>query len=951
MKRLGFLETKRTPRYSLRKFSVGMASVLLGVTIFGINFTNHSVKAANIESVETNTQKATSATEKVQQSSASNNATANNSTEAMTTSQSATKTQGSADTDIKSLAVKLAATNLMTTSGTYRNAATTESVENSNSSANSNSQQTNTQKATSATEKIQQSSASNNATANNSTEAATTSQSAPKTQGSADTGIKSSTAKSVVKLAATNLVAMQSNKPAKENQVATEDKINWGAIKYKTAYDNDNKNIIGVEITGWDITKGGYDITKGYYDVVLPNTADFVKKGIITEKQAAYVSGDDLHNIFLTLASTKKDFTITISHNTDSKLSDSRLHVKPTVNYYNIGSKGDLSSAFGTYSEHNNGTDTHYQNNLTKADLANLDVSNVYDMSNMFWNAAKLKEVDLTGWQTNSVRYFNSMFFGTKQLSDLKFTKLTSYPNEKYGASLMQMFDGSGIKNLDLSTWNVSNVADFTYMFDNTKNLNVLNISGWKLNKTVEFNGNPNPVSGLFLFGRGADNSSVRTIIANDTDLNGHYLQAFKQSHPMEIISNTDKPIFIKGNFVIKDPTKPSSIGSPNFVYVIFVDKQTGEIITKDPYAQVKRPVRDAADQLQAFKDAIRASYDKLLKAKGYEIKDKKAFKVVDGQDSKAQLATELDKLVDNYYDSSKNPTIMWKVYLSHKKTTIYSNDVPEGMNKDDFVKTVKRVINITDPQTNQTKTITQEVTFTRSGFLDEVTKGLTYGDWSEDGKHTFDKIDVPTIPGYTPSQETIDSLVVTPDTDSNKTTVNITYSKNSADDGSNYYSDMTGNSSANDGSNYYSDVTGNSSTNDSSQITGQDKYVSGIVMFLSKGYDKFGNDTGSRYVAYSSIKYLPTIVEINGKTYYKLADKDQYVRVINITGKQRILKRNAYVYNNKGQRIGLTKFTKGKELTTYGKQIALRDGKKYYRIARGQYVKAINFRAKLNKK
>ena len=723
MKRLGFLETKRTPRYSMRKLNVGMASILLGVTIFGINFTNHSVKAA----------------------------------------------------------------------------ATTENVGNSNSSAKSRLQQITTQEETSATEKGQQNDASNDATqkgqqngatANNSTEAAPTSQSSPETQGSAHTDIKSLAAKSAAKLAFMNLMAasdtgtgtdtgtVQNNKPAKEKQVATESKINWGAIKYKIS-DDDNSR--GVEITGWDITKGDYD-------VVLPNTADFVKRGTITEKQAAYVSRDDLHNIFLTLASTKKDFTITISHNTDSKLSDSRLHVKPTVNYYNIGSKGDLRSAFGTYSEHNNGTDTHYHNNLTKADLANLDVSNVYDMSNMFWNAAKLKEVDLTGWQTNSVRYFNSMFFGTKQLSDLKFTKLTSYPNENYGATLAYMFDGSGIENLDLSTWNVSNVTDFTYMFDNTKNLNVLNISGWKLNKTVEFNGNPNPVSGLFLFGRDANNSSVRTIIAKDIDLNGHYLQAFKQSHPMEIISDTDKPIFIKGSFVIKDPTKPSSIGSPNFVYVIFVDKQTGEIIAQDPYAQVKRPVRDAADQLQAFNDAIQASYDKPLKAndkslkdKGYEIVGEKAFEVVNGQDSneEAQLATELDKLVDNYYDSSKNPTIMWKVYLSHKKTTIDQNHVPEGMNKDDFVKTVKRVINITDPQTNQTKTITQEVTFTRSGVLDEVTKGLTYGDWSEDGKHTFDKIDVPTIPGYTPSQETINSLVVTPDTDS--TTVNITYSKNSA--------------------------------------------------------------------------------------------------------------------------------------------------------------------------
>ena len=53
MKQLKFLETKRTPRYSMRKLNVGMASVLLGVTIFGINFTNHSVKAATMESVKT----------------------------------------------------------------------------------------------------------------------------------------------------------------------------------------------------------------------------------------------------------------------------------------------------------------------------------------------------------------------------------------------------------------------------------------------------------------------------------------------------------------------------------------------------------------------------------------------------------------------------------------------------------------------------------------------------------------------------------------------------------------------------------------------------------------------------------------------------------------------------------------------------------------------------------
>ena len=205
MKQLKFLETKRTPRYSLRKFSVGVASVLLGVTIFGINLTDHSVKAATMESVktsnsspnsdsqqtpaavlttagQTNAQKATGATEKVQQGSASNNATANNSKEAATTPQSSPETQGSADTDINSSAAKLAAT-----------------VDQNN---------TNTQKATSATEKVQQGSASNNTTANNSTEAAPTSPSAPKTQSSADTDIRSLDIRSLTAISAAKLSTM-----------------------------------------------------------------------------------------------------------------------------------------------------------------------------------------------------------------------------------------------------------------------------------------------------------------------------------------------------------------------------------------------------------------------------------------------------------------------------------------------------------------------------------------------------------------------------------------------------------------------------------------------------------------------------------------------------------------------------------------------------------------------
>lgn len=99
----------------------------------------------------------------------------------------------------------------------------------------------------------------------------------------------------------------------------------------------------------------------------------------------------------------------------------------------------------------------------------------------------------------------------------------------------------------------------------------------------------------------------------------------------------------------------------------------------------------------------------------------------------------------------------------------------PEGLTHNDLNKTVTREITITDP-TGKKTTTTQTVTFTRGATVDEVTNKVTYDDWSENGKHTFDKVDVPNVPGYTASGE-VPSIAVTPETQSSK--VDITYTAN----------------------------------------------------------------------------------------------------------------------------------------------------------------------------
>ena len=122
-------------------------------------------------------------------------------------------------------------------------------------------------------------------------------------------------------------------------------------------------------------------------------------------------------------------------------------------------------------------------------------------------------------------------------------------------------------------------------------------------------------------------------------------------------------------------------------------------------------------------------------------------------------------------------------------------------------------------------------------------------------------------------------------------------------------------------------------------------------VMIDSRAYDKNGNYLGHMYYAYDSIDIVPTVVTINSKTYYKVANKDEYVRVTNITGNKRTLTHNAYIYWSYRRTPGTGKMYKGQTVTTYGPAMRFKNGKKYYRIEgcrnnNKRYIKAANLSA-----
>ena len=121
-------------------------------------------------------------------------------------------------------------------------------------------------------------------------------------------------------------------------------------------------------------------------------------------------------------------------------------------------------------------------------------------------------------------------------------------------------------------------------------------------------------------------------------------------------------------------------------------------------------------------------------------------------------------------------------------------------------------------------------------------------------------------------------------------------------------------------------------------------------IMHISTIYDKNGKATHEPALrAYNTVSVVSEPVSLKdekGKDagkFYKLAGKDQYIKVGNVDGTSRSLKHNSYFYKSTGKRRGKTVLKKGSSVTTYGKSFIIA-GHQMYRIGENQYVKKANF-------
>ena len=158
---------------------------------------------------------------------------------------------------------------------------------------------------------------------------------------------------------------------------------------------------------------------------------------------------------------------------------------------------GDVASLIklvvfdGTFAEYKGLTSTavwfyRCEKLTTIKGIANLNTSNVTDMSCMFLGCSSLASLDLSSFNTSNVIDMNSMFSGCTSLKRLD---LSSF-NTSNVTSMCTMFcDCSSLTSLDLSGFNTSNVTDMSWMFEGCSSLKSLDLSGFNTSNVTDMAG------------------------------------------------------------------------------------------------------------------------------------------------------------------------------------------------------------------------------------------------------------------------------------------------------------------------------------------------------------------------------------------------------------------------------------------------------------------------------
>ena len=171
----------------------------------------------------------------------------------------------------------------------------------------------------------------------------------------------------------------------------------------------------------------------------------------------------------------------------DKDWSQTWSHFYLITNDIGFSSKGKLTKFNGTNLDISNVTDMSNMFNSNQisdlSSLANWNVNNVTNMSGMF-NGNQINDLSpLSNWHTDNVTNMFGMF-DDNQISDL--SPLANW-NVNNVTNMSNMFGGNQISDLSpLANWKVDNVTNMSAMFESNKISDLSLLANWKVNQVTD---------------------------------------------------------------------------------------------------------------------------------------------------------------------------------------------------------------------------------------------------------------------------------------------------------------------------------------------------------------------------------------------------------------------------------------------------------------------------------
>ena len=425
--------------------------------------------------------------------------------------------------------------------------------------------------------------------------------------------------------------------------------------------------------------------------------------------------------------------------------------------------------------------------NLTSLDVSHFDTANVTNMSGMFSYRLGVKHLDLSHFNTSKVTNMLAMFGKNEVLESLN---ISNFDTTKV-TNMSGMFAACDkLTSLDLSSFNTINVTNMDSMFAACDNLNHLILGPNMLLTTYTYlpdvPGNKTKIPG-----------TNRRVISPYWVATSGYQQGHKYtSNELMGLTGRDQVTTYDWD---STPAFTQTTETKAVTRAIRIHQPDGYLKTELQTVMVHRPVTINPDGSKTYGAWSTAQWDayQIPEIAGYQANNSSiAAQAVNGE--------TVDQTIDVYYQPQlqtveiqyldQGQIVGTQTITGYTGQTIVPNyQVPEGyeittatpatitidgsgkqiiqvnvshkQEESMEYKTITRTVNL--HQTNgQIKTYNQVALLQRSVQIDAVTGNKTYGHWNTG---YWDAINIPTVAGYTASQDQVAEQLVT-DQDTNQT-------------------------------------------------------------------------------------------------------------------------------------------------------------------------------------